>query len=88
MLSGAPTIKIHGSEVPVKAEVAMLDMLSAHADWQETLDWLQGFEAPPRRTFITHGEPSASDALRLRIAQQGDWDCYVPDYLESQSLHL
>ncbi|MCW5619999.1 MAG: MBL fold metallo-hydrolase, partial [Burkholderiales bacterium] len=88
MLAGARSIRIHGQEIPVNAEVDMLDMLSAHADADEILDWLGGFEQPPRTTFITHGEPAAADALRLRIEHGRGWSCQVPDYLEEVPLQL
>ena len=54
--------------------------LSAHADDDEILRWLKGFKTPPRTTFITHGEPSASDALRKRIEEELGWTCVVPDH--------
>ena len=80
MMSGAESIKIHGEYVPVRAEVKNLDMLSAHADADEILRWLGGFKKPPRMTFITHGEPAASDALRHRIEEELGWPCTVPDH--------
>jgi len=83
---GAETVKIHGEHVPVKAEIAMLHNLSAHADYAETLDWLGHFSRPPRQTFITHGEPAAADALRRSIEEKMKWQCYVPEYLERASL--
>ena len=52
---GATSVRIHGEEVPIRAEVAMLDSLSAHADAAEIVQWLKGFKAAPRTTFITHG---------------------------------
>src|SRR4029077_13747229 len=79
MVAGATSIKIHGQYLPVRAEVRNLDLLSAHADADEILRWLAGFEAPPRMTFITHGEPVASDALRHRIEEELGWACTVPD---------
>ncbi|HZQ14142.1 MAG TPA: MBL fold metallo-hydrolase [Pseudolabrys sp.] len=79
MMAGATSIKIHGEYVPVRAQVHNLDMLSAHADADEILRWLRGFKAPPRMTFITHGEPAASDALRHRIEEELGWPCMVPD---------
>ena len=79
MMAGADSIKIHGAYVPVRAQVKNLDILSAHADSDEILRWLRGFKAPPRRTFITHGEPTASDALRHRIEEELNWPCVVPD---------
>jgi metallo-beta-lactamase family protein len=79
MMAGAETIKMHGAYVPVRAQVMNLDMLSAHADADEILRWLRGFEAAPRMTFVTHGEPAASDALRHRIEEELGWPCLVPD---------
>jgi metallo-beta-lactamase family protein len=83
---GASTVRIHGQDVPVRAEVAMLDTLSAHADAAEIVEWLRGFSAAPLQTFITHGEPAAADAMRLRIERELHWSCHVPFYLESLPL--
>jgi metallo-beta-lactamase family protein len=80
MVAGAQSIKIHGQYVPVRAEVSNLDMLSAHADADEILRWLAGFKAAPQMTFITHGEPTASDALRHQIQEKLGWPCIVPDH--------
>jgi metallo-beta-lactamase family protein len=80
MTAGAESVKIHGQYVPVRAEIVNLDMLSAHADAGELLGWLRNFEAPPKTTFITHGEPDASDALRRRIEEELRWNCSVPQY--------
>lgn len=79
MMAGAEQIKIHGAYFPVAAEIRNLDMLSAHADADEILRWLRGFETPPRMTFITHGEPAAADALRLRIQDELRWPVTVPE---------
>lgn len=86
MVAGAKTVKIHGHFVPVEAEVQNLDMLSAHADANETIAWLRGFNRPPRMTFVTHGEPEAADALRKRIEEELSWPCAVPEYREQVAL--
>jgi metallo-beta-lactamase family protein len=86
MVEGAESIKIHGAYVPVRAEVASLAMLSAHADADEILRWLQGFERPPRITFITHGESSAADVLRHRIEAERGWRCIVPEHGQQAEL--
>ena len=82
MTAGAKSVKIYGQYIPIRAEVANLHMLSAHADANEIMDWLRNFETPPNTTFIIHGEPDASDALRHRIEEELSWDCSVPDYRE------
>jgi metallo-beta-lactamase family protein len=86
LAAGAPTLRIHGEDVPVRAEVAMIDTLSAHADADEIMQWLRAFKRPPRRTFITHGEPAAADALRQRIERELGWECRLPYYLEQVAL--
>ena len=86
MLDGVDSIKIHGEYVPVRAQVEFISNLSAHADYAEILDWLGGFETPPKTTCITHGEPVAADAMRLHIEEQLHWKTCVPDYLQTVTL--
>ena len=86
LLDGAQSIKIHGQPVEVRAHVEYIDNLSAHADSGEILTWLSGFDTPPTRTFITHGEPDASDALRVQIQDRLKWECSVPEHMEKVSL--
>jgi hypothetical protein len=63
MVGGATSVRIHGEEVPIRAEVAMLDSLSAHADAGEIVQWLarHGFKAAAahHRSSPT-AEPAAS----------------------------
>jgi metallo-beta-lactamase family protein len=86
MVAGAKEVKIHGAWHAVRAEVLNLDMLSAHADSDEIMQWLSGFRAPPARTFIVHGEPGASDTLRQRIEETLGWSCHVPEHEERVDL--
>lgn len=86
LVGGADTIKIHGAWLPVRAEIHHLDALSAHADAGEILQWLKAGEARPRHTYVTHGEPEAADALRLRIRDELGWRASVPEYGEERLL--
>lgn len=86
MLAGVPAIKIFGQYTPLRARVVQIDNLSAHADGGEILAWLGQAGHVPKRTFITHGEPDAADALRKLIDEQLGWDCRVPEHLESVEL--
>ena len=85
-MHGASTVRIHGQDVPIRAEVASLDNLSAHADADAILAWMRGFTQTPRRTFVTHGEPEAADALRARIDHELGWSVAVPEYLQTVDL--
>ncbi len=78
MLQGVREVKVHGQWVPVKAQVANLPALSAHADVNELMRWLSGFQRAPSRVFVVHGESDASEALRVRIERDTRWHATVP----------
>lgn len=80
IVAGAPQVKIHGQYVPIRAEVANLGALSAHADRGELLAWIGALPAAPERIFVTHGEPVAADSLRQAIEERHRWPCRVPEY--------
>lgn len=82
LVAGAEEIKIHGRYWPVRAQVHNLEMLSAHADADEILAWLSGMKSAPRRAFVVHGEPHASDRLRHRIEEELEWQACVPEFGE------
>ena len=84
--SGAQSAKMYGREVPVRASIESIENLSAHADYGEILAWLKRFSKAPGQTFMVHGEPKASQALRQRIAQELHWDVTVPTYLQQVKL--
>lgn len=86
LLAGTKVIRIHGQDVPVRAEVALIDCLSAHADYEEILRWLGKIPEAPRMTFVTHGEPVAADAMRRHIQDRLHWNCIVPEYLGTVDL--
>ncbi len=86
LVGGADVVKIFGEYVPVRAEVTNIETMSAHADYEELLQWLAAFKRPPRHVFITHGEPAAADALRKRIGERFGWHCSVPEYRDEVEL--
>jgi len=78
LLAGERTLRIHGEDVPVNAEVVSLQGLSAHADAQQIVQWLRTAPQAPRSLYLTHGEPAAADALRQRIERELGWTVTVP----------
>lgn len=86
LLEGARETKIYGQWLPINAEIAELPMLSAHADSDELMRWLSGFQRAPRRVFVVHGEADASEALRERIQRELGWSVCVP--LQGQEFEL
>ena len=86
LLDGARETKIYGQWLPINAEIAELPMMSAHADSDELMRWLSGFQRAPRRVFVVHGEADASEALRERIQRELGWSVCVP--LQGQEFEL
>jgi metallo-beta-lactamase family protein len=86
LADGAQYLRIHGEEVPVRAEIVKIDQLSAHAGRSELLRWLSGITVPPRQTFLVHGEPNALDSFHGAIINQFHWPVTVPQYLQSIDL--
>lgn len=82
---GEKTIRIFGQDVPVRARIFTLEGLSAHADRSELLDWLGGFDKPPKQTFVVHGEAVSANALCDALIKRG-WNASVPHYLENIEL--
>ena len=83
---GAKMVKIHGQEIPVRAEIAALESMSAHADANEILTWLRHFKQPPAVTFLVHGEPGAMDTLRARIERELGWTVRTPEHGEKVAI--
>ena len=83
---GAKTLRLFGQEVPVNAEVVELGQFSAHAGKSELMRWLTGLPAPPRRTYLIHGEPAAAQSLQSSIQQQFKWNVSVARYLDTVDL--
>jgi metallo-beta-lactamase family protein len=78
LLEGEPTLRIHGGDVPVRAECIALHGLSGHGDRTELMRWLDSGAHPPDRTFLTHGEPEASMAFARQIRRELGWETTVP----------
>ena len=75
---GKNEIKMFGEMVQVRAKIKTIDGFSAHADQKEILRWLSNFKKGPRRTFVIHGEMSASSTLSDLIRDKFHWNAEVP----------
>jgi metallo-beta-lactamase family protein len=88
LLEGAHEVKFFGKYHPVKAQIYHIESLSAHADQAEILDWLSNIKNIPEQVFLVHGEPSASDALRLKLEDEFKWRVTKPKLNEVVNIHL
>ncbi|MCK5816624.1 MAG: MBL fold metallo-hydrolase [Candidatus Marinimicrobia bacterium] len=85
--NGNDKIKIHGQQVKSAAAIETISDFSAHADYNEILNWLGNFEKAPRKTFIVHGEPESSKNLKKLIDDKFGWFTHIPVYEEVVELN-
>lgn len=80
LANGEKTVRIHGQDVAVAAEVVQLESASAHADANQLLDWLRRMPGAPDQVYVVHGDLAASDTLRHRIEHELRWRAMVPEH--------
>jgi metallo-beta-lactamase family protein len=78
MIEGAPTVRIFGDDIPVRARVEKLNSLSAHADQSELLRWMSNIKTAPKKVFLVHGEYDVQLVLQSKIKERFGWDVVVP----------
>ncbi|MFO1266333.1 MAG: MBL fold metallo-hydrolase [Rubrivivax sp.] len=87
LVAGEREVKIHGEFVPVRASVHHLQGFSGHAGRDELLDWLRGMPGAPKLTFVVHGDPEATDAMRQAVEREFGWPAVrVPQLGETVAL--
>jgi len=87
LIEGAKKIKVDNKRLNVNADIKRIESFSAHADYNEILDWLKNFENDIKKVFITHGEKKAALSLKNKIEKQFHWPTIIPKYSESFELN-
>ena len=85
---GVPDVKIYGKYYDVKASIKTINSLSAHADQQELLNWIDELDTAPQRVFLIHGEKKASDVLRVKIKDRFGWKAEIPHLGETITVQV
>ena len=82
-----PVLKIFGEEVPLHAQVEVINGYSAHADRGELTSWLGAVkDASPNlgRTWLVHGEADVQDEFKTALSAKGyDVACPEPGTTDS-----
>jgi len=74
ILERAPVIKVHGEDIPLRAQVEVLNGYSAHGDRHDLKRWVQhvrGAGPGPHDVYLVHGEATAQDALATTLRGDG-----------------
>ncbi len=84
--SKAPSVRLFGQAIPIRAQVAAIEQFSDHADPPELLEWLHTFKNQPAVTYLVHGEPDAANELRGIMISELKWNVQVAEYLQKQEI--
>lgn len=82
IVEGASMVKLFGEEIAVKAKIYTIGGLSAHADQEGLMDWLNKFKRKPRRIFVIHGEEETALGFVDAIKKQLNTDTCAPLRME------
>jgi metallo-beta-lactamase family protein len=76
-------VTIFGESYQVRAEVATIGGLSAHAGQNFLVEYAQATQATVKEIYLVHGEPTPAQALTARLAEKGMRNVAYPDLHES-----
>ncbi len=72
------TLKIFGEEIPLRAQVEVINALSAHADRAGLAEWLDEIKDNVRQAFALHGEPEKVSAMVDLLKEHGVSNALAP----------
>lgn len=80
-------VKIMGDWYKVNADIQQINAFSAHADYQETLDWLKEIDTSRlKKIFLVHGEKKAQAHLQQYLKDNGFPEVDIVKYGDSFNL--
>ena len=82
---GAQKVRLLGTEVAVRSKVEDIDSFSAHADYEQLLNWLRYFSPKPKKVFIVHGDEESITSFSEKVGKIGI-KTYIPNMGEQISL--
>jgi len=86
ILERPKNVRILGQTYPVRARIEKINGISAHADKDELLRWVSGFQKQPEKIFIVHGEKEVAAEFASTLRNKLKSEVIVPKYLQECSL--
>lgn len=84
---GEKEVKIMGDWYNVRADIEQINAFSAHADYQETLQWLKEIDTSKlKKILLVHGERKAQEHLQQYLKDNGFADVDIVKYGETYNL--
>jgi len=76
--NGAPTLKLFGEELEVKATIATMNSFSAHGDRNEMYENIKNQKDNLKKLFLVHGEHDTQQKFQEFLGQKGFRNIDIP----------
>lgn len=86
LVDRAPTVRIFGETIPVRADIHTLGGFSAHAGQTDLLWWAESVLGGRPRLILNHGEDGPRAALAAKIKERWGTPATLPQYGETVEL--
>lgn len=73
MSNGDTMLEIDGEAYAIRAAIEQIGALSAHADQDDLLWWLEELEKSPKQIFLNHGEKAAAESFSRKVKAIKSW---------------
>ena len=86
LLDGAPSVKLFGEDVAVRAKIVNFQGLSSHADHDHLVNWIEQFkDGGVRHVFVVHGDREVAPIFAQQVQSMG-FAAHAPQYTEEYDL--
>ncbi len=85
LLDGVKSVKLFGEEIAVRAKIVNFHGLSAHADKEGLLQWIDAYTPRPKEVFVVHGEAQVTESYAQTLRDRG-FNAHSPNYEEVYDL--
>ena len=78
LLEGGREVRLFGETIQVEAHIEKMDGMSAHADMEGLIQWLNAFEEKPREVFLVHGNDEVCDSFGNLLKEEYGYQADAP----------
>lgn len=78
LLDGAPSVRLFGENISVRAKIARMSGISGHADREGLIRWVRSIETPLQKVFVVHGEDLVTDHFAETLRTEFGLDAVAP----------
>lgn len=73
------SVSIFGTQYTVRAEIGIIDSMSAHADYEDLSQWLSCQDKQiVKKLFLVHGEYDVQEKFKNRLLRKGFAEVHIP----------